>query len=284
VWSGSRFRYTGQIALPELKLYHYKARAYSAALGRFLQTDPIGFAGGMNMYAYVGNDPVNATDPMGLDNPLDRPDVKPINPNGNCNPTCVFFGNVLNDDSFRLALNLVGGGRSGGGGGAGGGGGGTNDPDNNQEPPKEDKPSQCSPTEAGLTLNLGLGVTGFLGIVGGGASGSFTAHISPGGLGYSFTGSGALMLGYGAFVGVGAQAGAGYATNFAPVGVSVDGGFHGEAGVGWGPSAGASIDVNHNGSSGSGAVGIRPGAGLGGYIGGGPSISASSSNHFCFLN
>ncbi|MBH9751054.1 RHS repeat-associated core domain-containing protein, partial [Clostridioides difficile] len=37
-WSGSRFRYTGQIALPELQLYHYKARVYDPIAGRFMQT------------------------------------------------------------------------------------------------------------------------------------------------------------------------------------------------------------------------------------------------------
>jgi len=63
-----RFQYTGQPWIAQMGMYYYRARFYNPRLGRFMQPDPIGFGGGMNLYAYVGGDPINLTDPSGLAN------------------------------------------------------------------------------------------------------------------------------------------------------------------------------------------------------------------------
>ena len=62
----NRYRFTGREFDEETGLSHYRARAYSPMLGRFLQRDPIGYYDSMNLFQYVGNSPVNYVDSYGL--------------------------------------------------------------------------------------------------------------------------------------------------------------------------------------------------------------------------
>jgi RHS repeat-associated protein len=64
---GVRHLFTGQQWYSELGLYDLRNRFYSPDIGRFLQPDPIGFAGDpTNLYRYCGNNPVTRSDPSGL--------------------------------------------------------------------------------------------------------------------------------------------------------------------------------------------------------------------------
>jgi RHS repeat-associated protein len=60
-----RFRWAGREYDQETGLYYLRARYYDPQLGKFLSEDPIGVEGGINLYRYVGGDPVNRTDPSG---------------------------------------------------------------------------------------------------------------------------------------------------------------------------------------------------------------------------
>ena len=63
--SSNSFEYTGR-ENDNTGLYFYRARYYNPGLQRFVSEDPIGLAGGVNVFAYVNGNPLSFTDPEGL--------------------------------------------------------------------------------------------------------------------------------------------------------------------------------------------------------------------------
>jgi RHS repeat-associated protein len=79
----NRFLFTGREYAATFGLYQYRARAYNPTLGRFMSEDPKLFdAGDYNLFRYVHNDPLDLTDPMGLEGggrqPGDHPLPNPV--------------------------------------------------------------------------------------------------------------------------------------------------------------------------------------------------------------
>ncbi|MGE0452525.1 MAG: RHS repeat-associated core domain-containing protein [Vicinamibacteria bacterium] len=60
------YAFTGREWDPDTGLYYYRARYYDPKVGRFVSEDPIGFSGGANFFGYVGANPTNFRDPIGL--------------------------------------------------------------------------------------------------------------------------------------------------------------------------------------------------------------------------
>ena len=83
--TGTPYLFTGQRFDPETGLYFYRARCYSPNLGRFCQTDPVGYAVDVNGYTYGDNSPTNNTDPSGMSQ-------EPVTFNCITDPDCTTYG------------------------------------------------------------------------------------------------------------------------------------------------------------------------------------------------
>jgi RHS repeat-associated protein len=65
------FTFTGREFDKETGLYFYRARYYAPEIGRFLQTNPVGYADSMTLDGYCVNSPLGLTDPFGTTDSLD---------------------------------------------------------------------------------------------------------------------------------------------------------------------------------------------------------------------
>ncbi len=74
------YRYAGLYAHPQSGVYLATYRAYDPKIGRWLSRDPIREAGGLNLYGYVGGNPLSHRDPLGLLNPAEAACIAGPNP------------------------------------------------------------------------------------------------------------------------------------------------------------------------------------------------------------
>jgi RHS repeat-associated protein len=272
--NAGRFQFAGQAWIPEIGLYHDKARTYSPTLGRFLQSDPIGYGDGLNFYAYVHNDSINLRDPTGLfwqncgGTTTTEPDGTIVITAYRCWVDLPTVGVTVSDPPL-------------GGGGGGGGGNVTGPP---QRGTCSGPAVQVAPVGAGGTAFFGpLGVSGSIQI-GVSLPVESLVRLSPRGVQAFVTLELDPMAGWGEFLGGGNEKSVGASAGPLP-GVSTAQGVHVEGGgaVELGAEGGGSyFPAEKSGSvSGPGAQKARVAeesggrAGEGGYFGGGPAYAGT---------
>ena len=103
--TASGYAFTGREWDAETGLNYYRARYYDPQAGRFISTDPIGLSGGINLYAYVGDDPVNATDPLGLSPQTEQTKCCNLMANGKPNPRNPAGGVCCKDGVYVICVN-----------------------------------------------------------------------------------------------------------------------------------------------------------------------------------
>ncbi len=109
--TGNPYFYTGREFDFETGLFYLRSRYYSPEIGRFTSKDPVGITGGINLYQYVRNNPINLADPLGLgpefgDDVLDAYyTVLLIN-----TPLGTYFVNRSDIDNFNIprAIGIIG--------------------------------------------------------------------------------------------------------------------------------------------------------------------------------
>jgi len=83
-----RYRWTGREYDAETGWYYFRARYYEPGSQRFVQEDPLGYAGGATLYGYAGGNPVVGRDPSGLTATPQYPDAQRcLDPAGTCGGT-----------------------------------------------------------------------------------------------------------------------------------------------------------------------------------------------------
>ena len=99
--SGNPFRYTGRYYDGETGLYYYRSRYYNPG-GRFLEPDSILYDGGLNLYAYVGGDPINNVDPLGTQRVPPR-----LRPQRRLNDRIRIYSEQVRSDQLNARLSSI---------------------------------------------------------------------------------------------------------------------------------------------------------------------------------